>query len=188
MGQSRVSRTIQLPISCRGTWIGRVWFCSRLLLATRHSSSSCLKNTVTLSKSESAALVSSSMVCSSFWWKNPQKGFEWTARACGGHHKVWTRVDTGLKSKRRPSQRDSHQMRRQRRLEMHQHANDRYLLQPLATGLRAVFLVLAGVVEPWPQRCQELLGESAEGTCRRLAEDHIPSELQRSIWWFKESR
>lgn len=64
---------------------------------------------------------------------------------------------------------------------MHQRANDGDLLEPLAAGLRAVLLVLAGVVEARPQRRQELLGKSAEGTCRRLAEDHIPSELQGGI-------
>lgn len=64
---------------------------------------------------------------------------------------------------------------------MHQRANDGYLLEPLAAGLHVVFLVLAGVVEARPQRCQELLGKSAEGTRRRLAEDHVPSELQGRI-------
>lgn len=65
---------------------------------------------------------------------------------------------------------------------MHQRANGGYLLQPLAAGLHAVFLVLASVVEARPQCCQDLLGQSAEGTCGRLAEDHVPSELQGRIW------
>lgn len=63
----RVGQTIQLLISSSEVWMRRVSLCwQSLLLATRHSSSSCLKNTVTLSKSNRAALVSSSMVRSSF--------------------------------------------------------------------------------------------------------------------------
>lgn len=67
-------------------------------------------------------------------------------------------------------------------LEVQQNTDGRYLLQPLAAGLLAVFLVLASVVKPWPQCCQQLLGQRAQSTRRRLAEDHIPSQLQRCVW------
>lgn len=73
-------------------------------------------------------------------------------------------------------------MWRQRGLEVQQHADGGYLLQPLAAGLLAVLLVLAGVVEPRPQRCQQLLRQRAQCARRRLAEDHIPSQLQSRVW------
>lgn len=66
------------PYSCSLTpvcfeWGKSVFVDGSLLLATRHSSSSCLKNTVTLSKSDRAALVSSSMVRSSFCPRRERK-------------------------------------------------------------------------------------------------------------------
>lgn len=64
---------------------------------------------------------------------------------------------------------------------MQQHSDDGYLLQPLAAGLLAVLLVLAGVVEPRPQRRQQLLRQRAQGARRRLAEDHISPQLKRRV-------
>lgn len=75
----------------------------------------------------------------------------------------------------------SHQVRRQRGLEVEQHSNGRYLLQPFAAGLSTVFLVLASIVESQPQCRQELLRQCAQGARHRLAEDHIPSQLQSGV-------
>lgn len=72
-------------------------------------------------------------------------------------------------------------MRRQRGLEVQQSTDDGDLLQPLAAGFLAVLLVFAGVVESQPQRRQHLLGQRAQGSRRRLAEDHIPPQLQGSV-------
>lgn len=65
---------------------------------------------------------------------------------------------------------------------MQQRPDDGDLLQPLAAGLLAVLLVLAGVVEARAQRRQELLGQRAHGAGHRLAEDHVPPQLQRRVW------
>lgn len=82
-----------------------------------------------------------------------------------------------------------HHVWRQRGLEVQQNANDRYLFQPLAAGLLAIFLVLAGVIEARPQCWQQLLCQCAQGTSSCLAEDHIPSQLQRCVWcWDGEKR
>lgn len=75
----------------------------------------------------------------------------------------------------------SHQMWSKRGLKVQQNADDGYLLQPLAAGLLAVFLVLASIVEARPQGCQQLLGQRAQGARRRLAEDHVPSQLQGGV-------
>lgn len=75
-----------------------------------------------------------------------------------------------------------HHVRRERRLEVQQNADGGYLFQPLAACLLAVFLVLAGVVEAQPQRRQQLLGQRAQGARRRLAEDHVPPQLQGRVW------
>lgn len=73
-------------------------------------------------------------------------------------------------------------MWRQRGLEVQQNADDRYLLQPLAARLLAILLVLAGIVEAGAERRQQLLGQRTQGARCRLAEDHIPSQLQRCVW------
>lgn len=80
----------------------------------------------------------------------------------------------------------SHQVRWQRGLEVEQHSDGRYLLQPFAAGLATVFLVLASIVETQPQCRQELLRQGAQGARHRLAEDHIPSQLQSGVWWWKD--
>lgn len=72
-------------------------------------------------------------------------------------------------------------MWRERGLKVQQNTNDRRLLQPLAAGLLAVFLILASIVEPRPQGCQQLLGQRAQGACRCLGENHVPSQLQGRV-------
>lgn len=74
----------------------------------------------------------------------------------------------------------------QRGLEVHEHPDGGDLLQPLAAGLLAVLLVLAGIVEARAQRGQQLLGQGAEGSGGRLAEDHVPPQLQRCVWRVEE--
>lgn len=84
------------PYSCsltpvRFEWGKSVFVDGSLLLATRHSSSSCLKNTVTLSKSDRAALVSSSMVRSSFCPRRERKLRNFT------RVRVWVVVVTAVR-------------------------------------------------------------------------------------------
>ena len=76
-----------------------------------------------------------------------------------------------------------HQVWSQRGLEVQQDSDDGDLLQPLAAGLLAVLLVLSGVVEAQPQRRQQVLGQRAQSPRRRLAEDHVPPQLQGRVCW-----
>lgn len=100
----------------------------------------------------------------------------------GIHHKAGNHYKTHclvkLKQKICP-----YQVRGECGLEVQQCTNDRNLLQPLPAGLLAIFLVLASVVESRPQRHQKLLRQRAQSARRRLAEDHIPPQLQGRVWW-----